>query len=221
MRGLISLLFLAHISVVAAATLPGRVVRITDGDTIVILAEGNIQHKIRLQGIDAPERGQAYGTKSKQHLSDLVAGRFVTVEYEKRDRYGRIVGKVLVADKDACLAQIAAGYAWHYKKYHDEQTPTDRKRYAKAEEEARQTGRGLWNDPNPVSPWDWRGGRRNTNAGDLSQQVSAPAIFECGAKRLCRQMVSCDEARFHLGMCGVFRLDGDGDGVPCETLCGR
>jgi endonuclease YncB( thermonuclease family) len=93
-------LFLAH-SVLYAATLTGRTVRVSDGDTIVILSEGNVQHKIRLQGIDAPERGQAYGTKSKEHLSNLVAGRFVVVEYDKRDRYGRIVGKVLVGGEDA------------------------------------------------------------------------------------------------------------------------
>ena len=118
---------IAH-GAVSAATLTGRTVRVTDGDTIVILSEGNVQHKIRLQGIEAPERGQAYGTKSKQHLSDLVAGRFVVVEYDKRDRYRRIVGKVLVSVEDASLEQIAAGYAWHYKKYQDEQTGTDRQR---------------------------------------------------------------------------------------------
>jgi endonuclease YncB( thermonuclease family) len=69
---------------------------VADDDTIVILSEGNVQHMIRLQGIDAPERGQAHGTKSKEHLSGLVAARFVVVEYDKRDRYGRIVGKVLI-----------------------------------------------------------------------------------------------------------------------------
>jgi len=80
MRTLAFIFLALHIAYASAATLPGRVVRVTDGDTIVILAEGDVQHKIRLQGIDAPERGQAYGTKSKEHLSDLVAGRFVTVE---------------------------------------------------------------------------------------------------------------------------------------------
>lgn len=82
MRILVIILLALQIGQTSAATLPGRVVRVTDGDTIVVLAEGNVQHKIRLQGIDAPERGQAYGTKSKEHLSELVAGQFVTVEYE-------------------------------------------------------------------------------------------------------------------------------------------
>jgi endonuclease YncB( thermonuclease family) len=102
---------------VQAGTLTGRVVSVTEGDTIIVLDSGNAQHKVRLQGTDAPERGQAYGTKSKEHLSDSVAGRFVVVEYEKRDRYERILGKVLLSGEDMNLEQIRAGLAWHYKKY--------------------------------------------------------------------------------------------------------
>jgi len=111
MRLLIVLLLVLPSAASSAATLTGRTVRVTDGDTIVILSEGDVQHKIRLQGIDAPERGQAYGTKSKEHLSEWVAGRFVIVETDKRDRYGRVVGKVLVGGKDVCLAQLIAGFA--------------------------------------------------------------------------------------------------------------
>ena len=109
-----------------ADTLTGRVVRVTDGDTIVILDSANTQHKIRLTGIDAPERKQAFGTKSKEHLSDSVAGKFVVVEYAKRDLYQRILGKVLLSDQDMNLEQIKAGLAWHYKKYQKEQPPPDR-----------------------------------------------------------------------------------------------
>jgi endonuclease YncB( thermonuclease family) len=145
---------------VSAATLTGKTVRVSDGDTIVILSEGNVQHKIRLQGIDAPERGQAYGTKSKEHLSDLLAGRFVVVEYDKRDRYGRIVGKVLVGGEDACLEQVSAGFAWHYKKYQNEQTETDRQLYSDAEIEARNAKRGLWQDPHAIPPWEYRAAKR-------------------------------------------------------------
>jgi endonuclease YncB( thermonuclease family) len=144
----------------SAATLTGKTVRVTDGDTIVILSEGNVQHKIRLQGIDAPERRQAYGTKSKDHLGDLVAGRFVVVEYDKRDRYGRIVGKVLAGDEDACLDQIRAGYAWHYKKYQNEQTQADQRLYSEAELEARDARRGLWQDPHAMPPWEYRAAER-------------------------------------------------------------
>jgi endonuclease YncB( thermonuclease family) len=160
LRILIALL-IAHTGL-SAATLTGKTVRVTDGDTIVILGEGNVQHKIRLQGIDAPERGQAYGTKSKEHLSDVVAGRFVVVEYDKRDRYGRIVGKVLVGGQDACLEQISSGYAWHYKKYQNEQTETDQQLYSEAEIEARKDKRGLWQHPHAISPWEYRSAERKS-----------------------------------------------------------
>ena len=143
-----------------ADTLTGRVVRVTDGDTIVVLGPGNTQHKIRLQGIDAPERKQAFGTKSKEHLSDSVAGKFVVVDYNKRDRYERILGKVLLSDQDMNLEQIRAGLAWHYKKYQNEQTQTDRELYSKAEIEAKEARRGLWHDPEPVPPWEYRKSKR-------------------------------------------------------------
>jgi endonuclease YncB( thermonuclease family) len=144
-----------------ADTLTGRVVRVTDGDTIVILDAGNAQHKIRLTGIDAPERGQAYGTKSKEHLSDSVAGKFVVVEYEKRDRYEWILGKVLLSGDDVNLEQVRAGLAWHYKKYQGEQTVADRVKYSDAERDARLEKRGLWQDADSISPWDYRKAHRD------------------------------------------------------------
>ncbi|MFC1772607.1 thermonuclease family protein [Pseudomonadota bacterium] len=160
MRIIFFLLLTIHVPYASAATLTGRTVRVTDGDTIVILSEGNVQHKIRLQGIDAPERKQAFGTKSKEHLAESVAGRFVIVEYDKRDRYGRIVGKVLVGGEDACLEQVSAGYAWHYKKYQKEQSETDRILYSEAEKEARDGKRGLWEDPHAIPPWKYRAEKR-------------------------------------------------------------
>ena len=152
---LLVVLLITH-CLIQAGTLTGRVVRVTDGDTIVVLDAGNAQHKVRLTGIHAPERGQAYGTKSKDHLSDSVAGKFVVVEYDKRDRYERILGKVLLSDQDMNLEQIRAGLAWHYKKYQNEQTPADRELYAQAEIEAREVRRGLWYDAEPVPPWEYR-----------------------------------------------------------------
>jgi len=139
-----------------AEMLTGRVVHVTDGDTIVVLDAEKVQHKIRLQGIDAPERHQAYGTKSKDHLSDLLAGKTVVVEYSKYDRYGRIIGIVMVSSEDVNLEQVEAGMAWHYKKYQREQSPSDRIKYSDAELEARRQKIGLWRDPNPVPPWDYR-----------------------------------------------------------------
>jgi len=154
------LLALSH-AVAIADTLTGRVVRVTDGDTIVILDANDTQHKIRLTGIDAPERGQAFGTKSKEHLSDSVAGETVVVEYDKYDRYGRVLGKVLLDGNDVNLEQIEAGLAWHYKKYQAEQTVADRIAYSDAEMDARRHKRGLWVDLNPVPPWDYRKAKRD------------------------------------------------------------
>src|SRR5207237_5436768 len=137
-------------------TLSGRVVRIADGDTVTVLDATNTQHRIRLQGIDAPESHQAFGTQSKQSLSQLIFDKDVTVEYEKTDRYGRIVGKILLDGTDISLEQIRAGMAWHYKDYEDEQTPADRDLYARAEDEARNARRGLWVDANPIEPSEYR-----------------------------------------------------------------
>ena len=138
------------------ATFSGRVVTINDGDTIVVLDDANRSYKVRLQGIDAPEGGQAFGDRSRQNLSAEVFGKEVSVEWSKRDRYGRIVGKVLVGGRDVCREQIRAGMAWHYKFYQNEQSAEDRKMYADAEEEARVTRRGLWVDADPTAPWEFR-----------------------------------------------------------------
>lgn len=140
---------------VSAGTITGNVVRITDGDTVVVLNANKVQYKIRLMGIDAPEKKQAYGKKSKDNLSDMVAGKFV-VEYDKLDRYKRILGKIKLSGKDVNLEQVNSGLAWHYKKYQGEQSQSDRMMYSKAESEARNAKRGLWNDPDPIPPWDYR-----------------------------------------------------------------
>jgi len=139
-----------------ADTLTGKVVKITDGDTLYALDANNKQHKIRLAGIDAPERKQAYGLASRKHLASIVAGQQVTVGYQKRDRYGRIVGKVLFGGIDACLEQVKTGFAWHYKKYQHEQSPEDRQLYADAENQARDERLGLWRENNPNPPWEYR-----------------------------------------------------------------
>ena len=137
-------------------TLTGRVVRIADGDTITVLDSSDTQHRIRLAGIDAPESHQAFGTRAKKSLSEMVFGKYVTIVYEKTDQYGRIVGKILLNGKDINLEQVKAGMAWHYKEYQREQTPEDRDLYAAAEEEARKARRGLWQDPEPVEPSAFR-----------------------------------------------------------------
>ncbi|SNR73418.1 Endonuclease YncB, thermonuclease family [Methylobacillus rhizosphaerae] len=138
-----------------AATLTGKVIRVSDGDTIVVL-EGITQHKIRLVGIDAPEKKQAFGNKSKETLADAVAGKTVDVDYNKRDRYKRIIGKVIYRGQDMNLRQVQMGMAWHYKQYEREQDVEDRSRYAQAEYLAQRDRAGLWSDKAPVPPWEFR-----------------------------------------------------------------
>jgi len=139
-----------------AEKLTGRVVAIGDGDTITILDSANTQHRIRLAGIDAPELSQTFGEQSKLSLSGLIFGKDVSVGYQKIDQYGRPVGKILLDGKDINLEQIKAGMAWHYKEYQREQGSEDRDAYAMAEDEARIARRGLWRDPNPVEPSEFR-----------------------------------------------------------------
>ncbi len=139
-----------------AATLQGKVIGVADGDTLTLLDAQKNQHKIRLQGIDAPEKAQAFGNKSKQSLHEMVHGKEVFVDVQKKDKYGRSVGKILVNQTDACLEQIKRGMAWHYKQYANEQSPEDRDVYAQAESTARAQSLGLWKDKSPAPPWAFR-----------------------------------------------------------------
>lgn len=133
----------------------GKVISIADGDTITVLTD-NTTHKIRLSGIDAPEKSQAFGNQSKQSLANMVFQKTVTVNFNKRDKYNRILGKVLFDDKDINLEQIKRGLAWHYKKYENEQDVEDRSIYANEEYLARVDKKGLWTNPNPIPPWEFR-----------------------------------------------------------------
>jgi endonuclease YncB( thermonuclease family) len=154
--GLFTLLSIAH-----AGSITGKVVGVMDGDTIEVLDATKTPRRIRLEGIDAPEKAQPFGNRSKQHLSDLVFGKQVEVQFNKTDKYGRTVGKVLANGRDANLEQVRAGFAWHYKEYQKEQSAGDRLAYADAETSARVRKLGLWLDPKPMPPWEWRHGGKD------------------------------------------------------------
>lgn len=156
MRSFVGLCIYVLMSIAHADILHGHVVGVSDGDTITVLDDKKQRHVIRLMGIDAPEKAQAYGQKAKLSLSDLVFDRDVSVTWFKRDRYGRTVGQVHVDDTDVCLEQIKRGLAWHYKQYEREQSVEDRSRYADAEKEARNARIGLWVDDNPIEPLRFR-----------------------------------------------------------------
>ncbi|MDA7583894.1 thermonuclease family protein [Luminiphilus sp.] len=195
-----------------ASELTGKVVSVSDGDTLRVLVEDQ-QIKIRLGGIDAPESDQPFGQASKRYLAKAVAGQTVVVEFEKKDRYGRVIGKVLLDGTDMNLRQVKAGYAWWYEYYKRDQSGADQQAYAAAEQQAKDSGIGLWSEPAPINPYDWRQGKRNLS------QVTEGEPFQCGEKQYCKEMFNCAEAKFHLASCGLTKLDGDGDGMPCESLC--
>lgn len=148
--------FLLVVTTTFGATLNGKVVSVADGDTITVLDGSNGQHKVRLSGIDAPEKKQPFGNVSKKSLSDLVFNRQVDVEWHKEDRYGRKVGKVLIRDLDVNLEQVKRGMAWFYRKYKGELVQEDRVNYVQAQQEAEANKIGLWIDENPIPPWDFR-----------------------------------------------------------------
>lgn len=155
-RALLVALCLACPLGLGAETLSGRVVAVADGDTVTVQDASLQSHKIRLAGIDAPERTQAYGQVSRRSLRDLLLGREVRVDYDKADRYERLVGKIELQGRDVNLEQVRRGLAWHYKKYAQEQSPQDRELYDAAEAQARAERVGLWRHPQAQPPWDYR-----------------------------------------------------------------
>lgn len=172
---------------VTAETLTGRVIAVTDGDTLTLAVTGRGPVTVRLAGIDAPERDQPFSAQSRDALAVLALDREAWVTVRAVDRYGRMVGRVMVkqvggdfAETDLNVKQVVAGWAVAYRQY-DPGTEV-----LAAEAEAQRERRGVW-------------------AG------------EC-VKWTCGQMASCEEARDYLVRCGVLRLDGDGDGTPCEAL---
>ena len=131
------------------AAVVGKVVKVVDGDTLHVYSNKGT-YKIRLSGIDAPERGQAYGKRAKENLEFLVAGKQVIAIVESKDRYGRYVASVKVQSKDVCAEMLSAGYAWHYKQY------DNNKYYDELQREAKKAKRGLWIDKKPQAPWEYR-----------------------------------------------------------------
>jgi endonuclease YncB( thermonuclease family) len=194
----------------ASATEPqvlnGRVVGITDGDTLTLLV-GRRQVRVRLAQIDAPESDQPYGKKAKAALSALAFGKQARVEVVDIDRYGRTVGEIFVDGIDINREMVRAGHAWAYTKY------SHTTEIIELEASARAAKQGLWTLPENQRepPWLWRHARRPPRP--------KPGPRACGTRTYCSEMANCEEARFYFEQCGVDSLDGDGDGIPCESLC--
>jgi endonuclease YncB( thermonuclease family) len=158
----LTILFALNITFVRA-DFTAKVQRIVDGDTVYVTDEAGIKFKVRLTGIDAPEQNQPYGLASKYHLSELLLNKFVLLESKPTkgkpysvDRYKRVLAKIIFDGRDINLSQVLSGYAWHFKRYQKQQSPSDRVSYGKAEFDAKKNELGLWGEKNPIAPWKWR-----------------------------------------------------------------
>ncbi len=188
-----------------AETFIAQVIVVLDGDTVMVLHDKK-KTTVRLAGIDAPEKLQAYGAASRDALSALVLRKEVRVTAKAVDDYGRVVGLLQVGKLNVNEEQLRRGLAWEFSHYHSD------KALIALQAEAQQARRGLWAGANPVPPWEFR----KTHAPTREQAALGTA---CGKKHYCSQMVSCDEAKFYFTQCRVKTLDKNNDGVPCENLC--
>lgn len=154
MRFLLIYLLLILPTYANAATITGKVIKVLDGDTIDILYN-NKPERIRFNGIDAPEKGMPHGKKAKQFVLDLAANKIVFVNVTDNDRYGRSIGDITLPDGRSLNREVVrAGYAWHYVKYSSDAS------LGELEKEARKARRGLWQDKDPMAPWEWRRSKR-------------------------------------------------------------
>lgn len=146
------------VPILSHADFEGKVVGVSDGDTITVLVNGNDPRKVRLNNIDSPESKQAFGQKAKQAMSNMVYGKMVYVSSQKQDRYGRYLGEVyLPPNVNVNKSMVEYGFAWAYREYLSDQS------YLQLEKKARNNRAGLWLDPNPIYPQDFRKSKKKTS----------------------------------------------------------
>lgn len=224
-----------------AETFSAKVIVVMDGDTVMVLREGH-KTKIRLVNIDAPEKDQPFGKQSRDSLLELIGKKQVQIDGRAVDRYGRIVGLISASGLDVNQEQVRRGMAWAAVGWRQKRgTPAgvplsgkkshlhDNKIYVNLENDARRAHRGLWAQSNPEAPWQWRKLHPSVETvaparSDAASHRTDPIMsydMECGKKSRCSQMNSCDEAKFYFTRCGVTTLDGNSDGIPCQSLCGN
>lgn len=219
------LLYIACVLILASSAahadeIKGRVVRVLDGDTVEILTQEKKSIRIRMSDIDAPEKNEPFGMKSKQMLSDLIFGKDVSVTRLKIEKYGRTIGRIHLGNTNINLEMAKKGGAWAYRQYLTDPA------VAEAEDAARKKKLGLWalQADQIIAPWDWRKGIKipsmpNSQKISTIPQNNKSTTYTCSRKRTCGQMISCEEAKFYLNTCGIYKLDRNNDGVPCESIC--
>lgn len=193
-----------------------KVVGVSDGDTITCLTSSNSQIKVRLNQIDAPETKQDFGTQSKKSLSDMVFGKQVVVKSTGKDRYGRTLGELYIGNTNINKQQVANGMAWAYREY-----LTDRD-YLVLESSARARKIGIWSEPNPIYPSDFRKQAKNQNNLPAPSRPTITGNQSSGyscVRKTCKAISTCQEAYHQLNVCGNSSLDRNNDGIPCENIC--
>jgi endonuclease YncB( thermonuclease family) len=193
-----------------SGVLEGRVVGVVDGDTLDVLV-GGAPLRVRVAGIDTPERDQPYASRARQALARRVFQKEVRIIAVATDRFGRTVGEVYADDACVGCELVREGFAWAYRGAGRDPVLLE------LEQEARAAGRGIWSLPagQRIPPWEWRAGETAPRAPGPEPEL-APG---CDPTLSCRDMQSCEQARRALSECARDDLDGDGDGVPCEALC--
>jgi endonuclease YncB( thermonuclease family) len=188
-----------------AADFTAQVIVVMDGDTVMVLHDKR-KITVRLAGIDAPEKLQAFGAEAQKSLAEMVLRKEVRVTPTAVDDYGRVVGVLRADGMNVNEEQLRRGMAWEYSQYHSD------KSLIALQSDAQRAQRGLWAGANPVAPWEFR--KTHAPTREVLAQTNV-----CGGKHYCSQMVSCDEAKFYLNHCKVKSLDRNEDDVPCEKLC--
>lgn len=217
-RKLLSLLILLSsifpVQAMAQTSISCKVVSISDGDSFTCLTPAKKNIKVRMNQIDAPERQQDFGNAARRKLSEMIYLKNVRLTSYGKDKYKRVLAEVFVNNQNINQKMVESGYAWAYREY------LQSEKYLSLEQQARNNLLGLWSQPNPIYPSDFRKqktGQKKTQTKKIGSNKKS--AFSCGQKNYCKEMNSCAEARFHLQQCGLHRLDGDGDGRPCESLC--
>jgi len=145
------------------ADFTAKVQRVVDGDTVHVIDKAGKKFKVRLTGIDAPEKNQPYGLAATYKLTEILINKLVLLKSKPNngkpytvDRYKRVLAKIILDGRDINLSQVLRGYAWHFKRYQKQQSPSDRELYSEAEIDAKKNKLGLWGEKNPIAPWKWR-----------------------------------------------------------------